>query len=69
VTLERNNESPAPQNSAPRGNGVDSDLSDTIQGGTATASLTVPLAAGEYEFYCAVRGHVEAGMKGTLTVE
>jgi plastocyanin/mono/diheme cytochrome c family protein len=69
VTLELKNESAVPHNIAVRGNGVDSDVSDTIQGGTATASLTVPLEAGEYEFYCAVPGHFEAGMKGTLTVE
>jgi plastocyanin/mono/diheme cytochrome c family protein len=68
VTLELRNESAVPHNIAVRGNGVDSDASETIQGG-ATAALTVELAAGEYEFYCAVPGHFEAGMKGTLTVK
>lgn len=29
----------------------------------------VPLAAGEYEFYCTVPGHKEAGMKGVLIVK
>jgi plastocyanin len=28
----------------------------------------VDLKAGEYEFYCTIPGHEEAGMKGTLTV-
>ena len=30
--------------------------------------LTVTLAAGDYEFVCALPGHEEQGMKGTLTV-
>lgn len=28
-----------------------------------------PMEAGEYEFYCSVEGHREAGMKGKLIVE
>jgi uncharacterized cupredoxin-like copper-binding protein len=28
-----------------------------------------PAAAGTFEYYCAVAGHKEAGMKGTLTVK
>lgn len=36
-----------------------------------TATITIPqdAAPGEYEFYCSVPGHKEAGMDGTLTVE
>lgn len=37
-------------------------------GETASLSFT-PTEAGEYEFYCTVPGHREAGMVGTLTVE
>lgn len=42
-------------------------------GGTATiskgtTSFTVTLAKGRYTYYCSVRGHEAAGMKGTLTV-
>jgi uncharacterized cupredoxin-like copper-binding protein len=43
-------------------------VSDTIQDG-GTATLTVDLPAGTYEYYCDVPGHRQAGMIGTLTVE
>ena len=66
VTITLTNDAPVPHNVAVRGNGVDSPPSDTIQGG-GTADLTVDLPAGEYEYYCAVPGHEQAGMKGTLT--
>jgi uncharacterized cupredoxin-like copper-binding protein len=32
------------------------------------SEVTADFAAGEYEFFCTVPGHREAGMKGTLTV-
>lgn len=39
--------------------------------GGDTVTITIPedAEAGEYEFYCSVAGHKEAGMLGTLTVE
>jgi plastocyanin len=41
----------------------------TAAGGeTATLEFT-PSEAGEYVFYCAVEGHRDAGMEGTITVE
>lgn len=34
------------------------------------AALTfTPTEAGQYEFYCSIEGHREAGMVGTLTIE
>lgn len=43
-------------------------VSETADGGDET-SVTINAAAGEYEFYCSIPGHREAGMVGTLTVE
>lgn len=33
-----------------------------------SSSVTVSLRRGKYTFYCPVPGHLQAGMKGTLTV-
>lgn len=64
VTIELTNDSGIPHNVAI--DGVD-DVSETITEGST--SLTVTLEPGEYTFYCAVAGHREGGMEGTLTVE
>jgi plastocyanin len=66
VTIELMNESGIPHNVEVEGNGVE-EVSDTISEGST--SLTLTLEPGEYEFYCAVPGHREGGMEGTLTVE
>lgn len=66
VTITLRNDSPVPHNVAVRGGSVATEPSLTISGGE-TADLTVDLPAGEYEFYCEVPGHAEAGMVGTLT--
>jgi plastocyanin len=66
VTIELTNESGIPHNVEVEGNGVE-EVSETITEGTT--SLTLTLEAGEYEFYCAVPGHREGGMEGTLTVD
>jgi plastocyanin len=65
VTIELTNESSVGHNVEVEGNGVE-EQSDTIT--DDTTSLTVDLEPGTYEFYCAVPGHREAGMEGTLTV-
>jgi len=66
VTIEFTNESGIPHNVEVEGNGVE-EVSETISEGST--SLTLTLEPGEYEFYCAVPGHREGGMEGTLTVE
>jgi plastocyanin len=66
VTIEFMNDSGIPHNVEIEGNGVE-EVSDTITEGSTTLTLT--LEPGEYEFYCAVPGHREGGMEGTLTVE
>ena len=66
VTIEFMNDSGIPHNVEVEGNGVE-EVSDTISEGSTT--LTLNLEPGEYEFYCAVPGHREGGMEGTLTVE
>ena len=65
VTIELTNDSSVPHNVEVEGNGVEA-KSDTVTG--ETTSVTVDLEPGTYEFYCAVPGHKEAGMEGTLTV-
>jgi plastocyanin len=66
VTIHLTNDASIPHNVEVEGNGVE-EVSDTITG--SDTHLTVTLEAGEYEFYCAVPGHREGGMEGTLTVE
>jgi nitrite reductase (NO-forming) len=67
VTFVFTNDAPVPHNFAIK-DGVTDGPTDTISGG-ANAKLTVDLPAGTYEYYCAVPGHEQAGMKGTLTVK
>ena len=66
VTIHLTNEAQIPHNVAVEGNGVD-EVSETVTGGET--SLTLTLEPGEYTFYCAVPGHREGGMEGTLIVE
>jgi len=63
VTIHLTNDAQIPHNVEVEGAGV----SDTVTG--ADTSLDVTLEPGEYVFYCAVPGHREGGMEGTLTVE
>ncbi|MEA2172025.1 MAG: hypothetical protein QOF76_5325 [Solirubrobacteraceae bacterium] len=68
VKITFNNKAPVPHNVAIRqGTGQPIVETKTISGATATAETK--LDPGTYEFYCAVPGHEQAGMKGTLTVK
>ena len=63
ITIEFVNESGVPHNVEIEAQGT----SETITEGST--ELTVTLEPGEYTFYCAVPGHREGGMEGTLTVQ
>ncbi len=43
--------------------------SDLVKPGQTVTVEFTPTAKGNYEFFCTVPGHREAGMKGTLTVQ
>jgi plastocyanin len=63
ITIHLTNDAQIPHNVEVESAGV----SDTVTG--ADTSLDVTLEPGEYVFFCAVPGHREGGMEGTLTVE
>ena len=42
--------------------------SDVVADGESTEA-SAELEPGEYKYYCAIPGHQEGGMEGTLTVE
>jgi uncharacterized cupredoxin-like copper-binding protein len=44
------------------------EMHDAEPGETGSETFTAPSEPGEYTFICAVPGHAEAGMTGTLTV-
>jgi plastocyanin len=66
VTIAMENPSTVPHNVSIEGEGVDEEGETVRQGRTST--VRAELRAGEYDFYCSVAGHREAGMEGTLTV-
>ncbi len=43
--------------------------SSNVQGGQSETLTFTPGTAGEFEFYCTIAGHREAGMVGTIVVE
>jgi uncharacterized cupredoxin-like copper-binding protein len=65
VTINFSNPSQVPHAVEVEGNGVEK-KTKTFSNGSAT--LTVDVKKGKYEFYCPVDGHRQAGMEGTLTV-
>lgn len=67
VTLVMTNPSQLSHSVAIEGNGVSAAGQVVGPGGTSTVSAS--LKPGTYTFFCAVPGHREAGMVGTLTVK
>jgi plastocyanin len=66
VTIVMDNPSSLPHAVEIEGNGVEVEGETVEKGGVSKASAD--LKAGDYEFYCPVDGHKQAGMEGTLTV-
>jgi len=65
VTIEVTNQGVMPHDLIVPGLGVNSGRLGSGQ----TVSITVNAAPGAYPFHCSVPGHMQAGMRGTLTVE
>ncbi len=61
------NDSSVPHDIAVEGNGIN-EKGEVVQGG-GTSRFTASFKAGEYDYYCTVQGHREAGMEGKLTVK
>ena len=68
VTISLTNAAPVPHDVAIERAGRELAKSKTVSGG-GSATATADLKPGRYTFFCAVPGHCEAGMEGTLTVE
>lgn len=66
VTIDFENPAPIPHNVAIRKGSDQIAASDTVA--QDKTSVTAELKPGTYTFYCAIPGHEEAGMRGTLTV-
>jgi plastocyanin len=68
VKLVLNNPAPVQHNISIQGPGGLNKQGPTVgKGGSSQVSAT--LAAGSYTYYCAVPGHRQAGMQGTLTIK
>jgi plastocyanin len=66
VTLVLRNPSQVPHAIEVEGKDIEKEGKTVEKGGVS--KVTVDLPAGEYEFYCPVGNHKDAGMEGTLTV-
>jgi plastocyanin len=66
TTIVLDNPSSVPHAIEVEGKGVEAEGETVEKGGVS--KLTVDLKAGEYEYYCPVDDHKQAGMEGTLTV-
>jgi plastocyanin len=66
VTIVMDNPSDVPHAVEVEGEGVEEAGQTVGKGGVSKVSVELP--AGEYEYYCPVGNHQDAGMEGTLTV-
>lgn len=66
VTVVLDNPSSVPHAIEVEGEGLEEEGKTVGKGGVS--KVTVDLKAGEYEYYCPVGNHKDAGMEGTLTV-
>jgi uncharacterized cupredoxin-like copper-binding protein len=48
--------------------GMNYDLHVATMGGESSVITFTPVEAGTYEFFCAIKGHKESGMTGTMVV-
>jgi uncharacterized cupredoxin-like copper-binding protein len=67
VTINVSNDGGTTHNLEVEGNGVEEESDDLEPGQSGT--LSVDLKPGDYEIYCAIDGHKDLGMEGTLTVQ
>jgi uncharacterized cupredoxin-like copper-binding protein len=67
VTFNVKNSGPSPHNFNVKVNGEEKGVTTLDPGKTATLTLNLP--AGAYDFRCNIPGHDLLGMKGTLTVK
>lgn len=67
LEIDSPNESSVDHNIAIEGNGVN-ESGPVVKNG-AVSKVNVDLQAGEYQFFCTVTGHRQAGMEGKLTVK
>ena len=68
VTIEFTNPASIEHDVHVESDGEDLAASELVADGASTEA-SAELEAGEYAFYCAVPGHREGGMEGTLTVD
>jgi uncharacterized cupredoxin-like copper-binding protein len=67
VTIDVKNDGQIVHNLSVEGNGIQEKKTADIQPGSS-GQVTVSLKPGKYTMYCAIDGHRDLGMKGTITV-
>jgi len=68
IIIDYTNPSPVPHNVAIEDGSETVAQGETVSGGES-GPATAELEPGEYEYYCSIPSHREAGMEGTLTVK